>query len=95
VSNASTVNLPGPLSPVAPAKSAYKVTASDTVDVYGATRMGIPCRALNVGTAGAADMIMADGVAVSAYPLQQGYNPIRVQRIKSTNLTAANIWALE
>jgi hypothetical protein len=52
------------------------------------------CRALLVGTAGAATLVDASGETRTAVPLQAGYNPISVQRINSTSLTAANIWAL-
>ena len=65
------------------------VTAADNADLTKGT-----CAALLVGTAGAADIVDEFGNAASAVPLQQGYNPIRVRRIKSTNLTASNIWAL-
>lgn len=73
----------------APAGRWVPVTASDTLDLPDGV-----CRALLVGTAGAADIIDADGVARSAVPLQAGYNPGGVQRVKATSLTAANIWAL-
>lgn len=74
---------------VAPAGRWVPVTASDTLDLPDGV-----CRALLVGTAGAADIIDADGTARSAVPLQAGYNPGGVQRVKATSLTAANIWAL-
>ena len=72
----------------APAAKIVPMTANDSTDLPEGT-----CRALLVGTAGAADIIDASGTARSAVPLQQGFNPIGIQRIKSTNLTAANIWA--
>lgn len=73
----------------APAGRAVAVTASDTLDLPGGV-----CKALLVGTAGAADLLDADGVKRSAVPLQAGYNPIGVQRIFATSLGASNIWAL-
>jgi hypothetical protein len=51
------------------------------------------CRALLVGTAGTAVLIDASGVERTGVPLQQGYNPIGAQRVK-TGGTAANLWAL-
>jgi hypothetical protein len=72
-----------------PADRIAPVTASDTVDLPGG-----PCRALLVGTAGNADIRDQRGTLVSTVPLQAGYNPIRVLRVQSTNLTAANIFAL-
>lgn len=70
-----------------PSPGLIKITASDTIGFS-------ICRALLVGTAGAADLIDANGNTCSAVPLQQGYNPISVKRVNLTNLTAANIWAL-
>lgn len=53
------------------------------------------CRALLVGTAGAATVTCADGSTVATLiPLQAGYNPISVMNVSATGLTAANIWAL-
>jgi len=72
-----------------PARIYVPVTASDSTDLTDGV-----CRALLVGTAGAATLIDADGNTRTDVPLQQGYNPIRVQRVKSTGLTASNIWAL-
>ena len=51
------------------------------------------CRALLVGTAGTADVIDASGVERTGIPLQQGYNPIGVLRVK-TGGSASNLWAL-
>lgn len=53
-----------------------------------------PCRALLVGTAGAATVVDAEGNTATLIPLQAGYNPIRVKAVRATGLTAANIWAL-
>ena len=74
---------------VAPGARLSAVTASDTIDLP----LGV-CKALLVGTAGAADFVDADGQLQSAVPLQLGYNPIGVMRIHATNLTAGNIWAV-
>ncbi len=51
------------------------------------------CRALLVGTAGSATLIDASGAERSGVPLQQGYNPIGVRRVKLGG-TASNLWAL-
>ena len=72
-----------------PAAKVVSVTASDTTNLPDG-----PCRALLVGTAGDADIVDASGVLRSTVPLQQGFNPMQVIRINSTNLTASNIWAL-
>ncbi|MGB8603380.1 MAG: hypothetical protein WCD42_14390 [Rhizomicrobium sp.] len=74
--------------PEASAKAIVSVTLSDTADLPG----GI-CRGLLVGTAGTANLVDASDNEVSSLPLQVGYNPIQVKRIK-TGGTAANIWAL-
>lgn len=65
-----------------------KVTKSDTVDIPGG-----PTRGLLVGTAGTATVIDATGATRTDVPLQAGYNPLRVKRIK-TGGTADDIWAL-
>lgn len=87
-----TQNLRGPVSNTDPAGKIVAVSASDTVDIYADGR---PCRALLVGTAGAATVIDAGGATSLLIPLQAGFNPLRVTRVKLTGLTAANIWALE
>ncbi len=90
-----TATAPGAFdsAPIAsPAVRIRPVTASDTVNVPLEV-----CRALLVGTAGNARIIDASGVDTgntNLVPLQAGYNPIGVQRIFATGLTAANIWAL-
>jgi hypothetical protein len=71
-----------------PASGCVAVTASDSTD--NATGSS----GLLVGTAGAATLIMENGATATAVPLQAGYNPLRVRRVLSTGLTAANIWAL-
>lgn len=73
----------------APGYKIEKITASDTVDFVSGR-----CRALLVGTAGAASLIDGTGTERDAVPLQQGYNPIEASRILATGLTAANIWAI-
>lgn len=50
-------------------------------------------RALNVGTAGTANLMDAAGTIHANYPLQQGCNPIRVKQVR-TGGTATDIWAL-
>ncbi len=72
-----------------PGKAWRKVTPSDTDDLPGG-----PCRALLVGSGGAADILDGTGTACDAVPLQTGWNPGGVQRVKSTNLVASNIWAI-
>lgn len=73
----------------APSPHFVKVTPADGADLPEGA-----CRALWVGAAGAADLVDASGVAVTAFPLQVGLNPIGVKRVKSTGLVASNIWAL-
>lgn len=63
------------------------VTPSDTVDLPDGISQG-----LIVGTAGSANLVMADGSAADGVPLQAGYNPLQVKRVK-TGGTASNIWA--
>ncbi len=63
------------------------VEVSDGIDLPDG-----PCRALCVGTAGTATLIDAEGNTATDYPLQQGYNPIRVTKV--TFGTASDIWAL-
>lgn len=73
------------------------VTASDANDLQDPQGNERPCRALLVGSAGAARLVDAEGNdtgATNLVPLQQGYNPISVRRIYATGLTASNIWAL-
>lgn len=50
-------------------------------------------RGLNVGTAGTANIMDAEGNIHANYPLQQGYNPIKVLQVR-TGGTASDIWAL-
>jgi hypothetical protein len=71
-----------------PALAIKPVTKSDTADFADGA-----CRALLVGTGGSASLIDAEGNTVANVPLQAGYNPISVTRVK-TGGTADNIWAL-
>ena len=71
-----------------PAIAIKLVTRSDTVDLPDGA-----CRALLVGTAGTATLIDADGNTSVNVPLQPGFNPLSVTRVK-TGGTADNIWAL-
>lgn len=67
------------------------VTKSNTVDVDKVN--GQWPRALLVGSSGTATVIDASGQTCTSIPLQQGYNPISVQRVLNTG-TASDIWAL-
>ena len=53
---------------------------------------GTGCRGILCGTPGTAN-ITVGGVALVNVPIQQGYNPIRVQSVQ-TGGTADNMWAL-
>ena len=72
----------------APASKVVPITPDDDVDLPDGV-----CRALLVGTAGTATLIDASGAERTGVPLQRGYNPIGVARVK-TGGTAANLWAL-
>jgi hypothetical protein len=72
----------------APSARIEPVTPDDDNDLAGGV-----CRALLVGSGGTANLIDASGVERTGVPLQQGFNPIGTQRIK-TGGTAADIWAL-
>lgn len=50
-------------------------------------------RALCCGTPGTVNMTDSTGTAVTNYPLQQGYNPIKPQSLQAGG-TADDIWAL-
>lgn len=71
-----------------PAAHIAQITKNDTTDLVDGV-----CRAVLVGTAGTANIIDASGVEHTNVPLQQGYNPIGIMRIK-TGGTSDNIWAL-
>jgi hypothetical protein len=52
------------------------------------------CRALLVGTAGAANLqLNADDGPLTNVPLQVGYNPLQVTQVR-TGGTASDIWAI-
>ena len=50
------------------------------------------CRSILCGTAGTANVTL-NGVAFTNVPLQQGYNPIRVDSVQAGG-TASDLWAL-
>ena len=72
----------------APASKLAPITPDDDSDLPDGV-----CRALLVGTAGTANLIDASGAPRTDVPLQQGYNPIGVQRVM-TGGSASNFWAL-
>lgn len=74
---------------VSPSTRIVSVTPDDDNDLPNGR-----CRALLVGTGGSADIIDGEENSVSGVPLQTGYNPISVRRVKLTNLTASTIFAL-
>jgi hypothetical protein len=74
---------------IVPALAMQAVSPSDSADLPNGV-----CRALLVGSGGAADLVDASGNTCASFPLQTGYNPIGVTRVKLTNLVASNIWAL-
>lgn len=71
----------------APADMVVPVTKADTA-LPGGT-----CRGLLVGTAGTANIVDGSGATRASVPLQQGYNPIICQQVR-TGGTATDIWAL-
>lgn len=71
----------------APADMVVPVTKADAALPEGT------CRSLLVGTAGTANIVDGSGVTRTNVPLQQGYNPIVCQQVR-TGGTAADIWAL-
>lgn len=70
---------------------ARKIIKQDSLT--GSALVGGVCRALQVGTAGTATFIDADGNTCTNYPLTAGYNPIQIQQITSLG-TASDVWAL-
>lgn len=72
----------------APAFKIVPITPNDAADLPEGV-----CRGLLVGTAGAANLVDASGAERTGVPLQQGFNPIGVARLK-TGGSASNIWAL-
>ena len=71
------------------AKRLIPITPNDGADLPEG-----PCAGLLVGTGGAATVIDGSGTERTGVPLQEGYNPISVKRVKATGLAAANLWAL-
>lgn len=71
-----------------PGRKYVKITKSDTVDFADGVS-----RALLVGTPGTATLIDSYGNERANVPLQQGYNPLHVARIKLGG-TADDIWAI-
>jgi hypothetical protein len=69
-----------------PADAFVKVTKANS-NLSGITK------ALLVGTAGAANLMQADGTVRENVPLVRGYNPLRVLQVR-TGGTADDIWAL-
>ena len=51
-----------------------------------------PCRSILCGSAGTLN-ITVNGVALTNVPIQQGYNPIRVQSVQAGG-SATDLWAL-
>jgi hypothetical protein len=71
-----------------PASRIVPITPDDDNDLPDGT-----CRAILAGTAGTASIVDASGGEHTGVPLQQGFNPIGVRRVK-TGGSAANLWAL-
>jgi len=81
-----------------PASLLVAVTKSDTVDIAPSDVLksrvsGLELRGLLVGTAGTATIIDWHNQEHADVPLQKGYNPIRIRRVK-TGGTADDIWGL-
>jgi hypothetical protein len=75
---------------------AYASSPADAVIPVTKADADLPdgnCRALLVGTAGTANIKDATGTTRTGVPLQQGYNPIVCQQVR-TGGTATDIWAL-
>lgn len=70
-----------------PATGAFEVTPNDSADLAKVTR------AVLIEVAGDLDVVMANGDEV-VLPVQAGYNPLAVRRIKAANTTATGIFAL-
>lgn len=85
-------------SAMAPASSIKLITTSDTDDIpLGGPTQTAVCRCIMASATGMiADIIDGQGNFVSQFAFMQGYNPISIRRIKTTNLTANNgsFWAL-
>ncbi len=72
----------------APASRLEPVTPDDGNDLPGGV-----CRALLIGSGGTVNLVDASGAERTGVPLQQGFNPVGAQRVK-TGGTASDIWAL-
>lgn len=72
----------------AQANDVVPVTPDDNSDLPNGMAQG-----LLLDAAGTVTVITAAGETRTNVPMQQGYNPIRVKRVK-TGGTATNIWAL-
>lgn len=71
-----------------PARVLRSVTKNDASDLPDGT-----CRALLVGSGGTANLVDAGGNELTGVPLQTGFNPVRIARVK-TGGTASDIWAI-
>ena len=71
-----------------PANHVFLVTKSDTTDMPNVSR------ALLVDADMTAKIVTVGGETVESFPLQKGYNPVRVSRIYSTGTDAGDIFAL-
>lgn len=72
----------------APPELYYQVTKADADLPHG------PCRGLVAGTAGTVNVMRLDGVIVTGFPLQQGWNPLPCLQVR-TGGSADNIWAFQ
>jgi hypothetical protein len=70
-----------------PGVHCFLVTKSDTED------MPYTCRALLCDADMTVKIITHGGQTIENYPLQKGYNPIRVNRVYSTGTDAGDIFA--
>lgn len=71
-----------------PARALSPITKDDGADLPDGT-----CRALLVGSGGTANIVDAAGNDLANVPLQTGFNPLRVARVK-TGGSASDIWAI-
>lgn len=74
-----------PSTSTAPAQSIVALSASATAFPV--------CRGLLVGTGGTADITDAKGNNVDGVPLQAGYNPLAITKLRALG-TAADVFAL-
>ncbi len=90
---------PDSTSAMAPASTIKLITTSDTDDIpLGGPTGTAVCRCIVASAAAMiADIIDGQGNFVSQFAFQQGYNPVSIRRIKTTNLSNTNsgvFWAL-